>query len=116
MTCSSSYDLLPLLAECMDLHIGTWLMTAAHDMPRLPTDAATFIMAQVDTPLQLQVQIVDGGASRFIDTNNRHEFHTHIELPPASRYKLSGVYATVYGYGTTMEIYTAMDDDRSKQP
>jgi hypothetical protein len=93
----------------MDMNISTWLMVAARDMPRLPMDVATVFMAQADTPLQLQVQIVDGGASRFINAN-RHEFHTYIDLPPANRYKLSGVPATVHGYGTRMEIYTALDE------
>jgi hypothetical protein len=74
----------------MDMNVGTWRMVAARDMPRLPSDAATVFMAQADTPLQLQVQIVDGGASRFINAN-RHEFHTYVELLPANRYKLSGV-------------------------
>jgi hypothetical protein len=92
----------------MDMNVGTWLMVAARDMPRLPTDVVTVFMAHADTPLQLQVQTVDGGASRFIIAN-RHEFHTYVDLPPASRYKLSGVPPTVHGYGTTKEIYTALD-------
>jgi hypothetical protein len=103
-----SCDLSPSLADCMDMIVSTWLMVAARDMPRLPMDVATVFMAQADTPLQLQVQIVDGGASRFINAN-RHEIHTYIDLPPANRYKLSGVPATVHGYGTTMEIYIALD-------
>jgi hypothetical protein len=92
----------------MDMNVGTWLMAAARDMPRLPTGAATVFMAQADTFLQLQVQIVDGGASRFINAN-RHEFHTYVDLLPTNRYKLSGVHATIHGHGTTMEIYTALD-------
>mmetsp|Transcript_12208 Transcript_12208/g.21922 ORF Transcript_12208/g.21922 Transcript_12208/m.21922 type:complete len:175 (-) Transcript_12208:2270-2794(-) len=48
----------------------------------ITTDVATIFMAQADTPLQLQVQIVDGGASRFINAN-RHEFHTYTDLPPS---------------------------------
>jgi hypothetical protein len=107
-TAPSSCDLSPSLADCMDMNVGTWLTVAARDMPRLPTDVATVFIAPGDTPLQLQVQIVDEGASRFINAN-RHEFHTYIELPPANRYKLSEVLATVHGYGTTMEVYTALD-------
>jgi hypothetical protein len=44
-TTPSSCDLSPLLADCMDMNIGTWLMVAARDMSRLPTDAAKVFMA-----------------------------------------------------------------------
>jgi hypothetical protein len=70
--------------------------------------ATSVFLAQYDAPPAFEIQIVDGGASQFINAN-RHEYNDYEEFPVHARYTLTGVLATVHGTCTTKEVYTTVD-------
>jgi hypothetical protein len=101
----------PHISRCLDLNVATWIMSAAqHTSPGARPSGSSYF-AQMDAPPRDQLQIVDGGASQFINAN-RHEFHDYEALSIDSRYKLRGVPATVYGIGTTKEVHTTTTGER----
>jgi hypothetical protein len=77
----------PHISRCLDLNVAKWIMSAGHHTHPVTRPSGTVYFAQVDAPPQDQLQIVDGGASQFINAN-RHEFHDYEVLPIDSRYKL----------------------------
>jgi hypothetical protein len=95
----------------LDFNVAKWIMSAAHDTYLVTRPSGTVYFAQMDAPPRDQLQIVDGGASQFINAN-RHEFHDYEVLPIDSRYKLRGVPATVYGIGTTNKVHTTTTGER----
>jgi hypothetical protein len=100
--------LLPILGSNMDLHTCKWIMSAVRATNATATPPTSVFLVQYDAPPAVEIQIVDGGASQFINAN-RHEFHDYEEFPVHARYTLTGVLATVHRTGTTKEVYTTVD-------
>jgi hypothetical protein len=72
----------------MDLDKSKWIMTATLAIFAVRHPSASVFSAHSDAPPSSEVQIVEGGASQFINAN-RHEFNDNEELPPHARRTLT---------------------------